>query len=585
MHYPTPQDVERIVAEISKQDKTKITIINRGQLEFALEKPRMHVYGHEQYPELYQKAATVMEVLTKSHVLSDGNKRCAMRVAELMISYNGSLLVLPLKAIRLSVDTAMDEEDRMSEEIVQWFKVHTANNSDQLSVMLGEYVEELSRILTLLKSGKINDAEFLANKWLALDSYPERKEEWERLVETYKAGQVNYPKTSNMPRILKCKLLHDFEYLSHPSIREISANAKLSIMDHELEELRFLELVVRKYEDILRTTKDTKILLYKARILEQFGFSMASLDCLKKILTMDPSQHHAHYHIGSTNLLMGNYQEAVESFKKYIESDSSNPDAYANMSLGLQRMGRNHDAVNAINMAIEIKPHSSYFYRRGMFEAEHEDFTDAEKSVRRALEHEPADSGYLAAYTHILIKTGKIDQALSAGQNAVNLNPDSLECISSLASVYAAKKEYNVAIKHYKQILVKDSDNLSALIDVGGSYSNMGKYEKALPYLKRAVSQDPDNAIGLHSIGITLQKTGRYVEAATYLNRGVSVHPDNLVLLISKAVVQTNLGQMNDAVETLKHAIKVNSYLGRLLETIPEFAPLKDLKSAKELFP
>ena len=81
MHYPTPQDVERIVAEISKQDKTKITIINRGQLEFALEKPRMHVYGHEQYPELYQKAATVMEVLTKSHVLSDGNKRCAMRVA------------------------------------------------------------------------------------------------------------------------------------------------------------------------------------------------------------------------------------------------------------------------------------------------------------------------------------------------------------------------------------------------------------------------------------------------------------------------------------------------------------------------
>ena len=584
MYYPSSQDVEKIVAEISRQDQTKITIINRGQLEFALEKPRMQVYGHEQHSELYQKAATVMEVLTKGHVLSDGNKRCAMKVAELMISYNGSLLVLPLKAIRLSVDTAMDEEDRMSEEIVQWFKVHTANNSDQLSVLLEEYVEEISRILTLLKSGKNNDAKFLANKWLALNSYPERKEEWERLVEEYKTGQANDSKVSKIPGILKCNLLHDSEYPLHPSIRTISKNTKLSIMNHGLEELRFLELVVKTYEETLQTTKDTKILFHKAHILEQFGFSIASLDCLEKILTLDPAQHHAHYHIGSINLLMGNYQKAVESFKKYIESDPSNPDAHANMSLGLQRMGRNHDAVNAINMAIEIKPHSSYFYRRGMFEAEHGDFTSAERSVRRALEHEPDNFGYLAAYARILIKTDKIDQALSAGQRAVNLNPDSLECISSLASVYAVKKEYNVAIRHYKRILAKDSDNLSALIDVGGSYSNMGKYEKALPYLKRVISQDPDNAVGLHSIGITLQKAGKYADAAVYLNRGVSMHPDNLVLLISKAVVQVKLGQMGDAVETLRHAIKVNSELGGMLAVAPEFAPLKGLESAKELF-
>ncbi len=52
------------------------------------------LYGHELYPELYQKAATIMEVLTKSHVLSDGNKRCAMKVAELMISYNVHFFLL-----------------------------------------------------------------------------------------------------------------------------------------------------------------------------------------------------------------------------------------------------------------------------------------------------------------------------------------------------------------------------------------------------------------------------------------------------------------------------------------------------------
>jgi len=32
-----------------------VAIVNEGQLQFALEKPRMSVFGHTAYPELYQK--------------------------------------------------------------------------------------------------------------------------------------------------------------------------------------------------------------------------------------------------------------------------------------------------------------------------------------------------------------------------------------------------------------------------------------------------------------------------------------------------------------------------------------------------
>ena len=584
MHYPNLKDVEDIIAEINRQDKTRIVIRNKGQLEFALEKPMMQVYGYERYPELYQKAAAVMEVLTKGHVLSDGNKRCAMRVAELMISYNASLLVLPLKAIRLSVDTANDEEGRMFKEICQWFKVHTASNADQLSCLLEEYVEEISIIINLLQSKKINDASHLASKWLALDSHSERKNEWDRMVEEYRIGQTNHSMTHKIPEILKCKLLHDSEYPLRPAIRKINKIADLRIVDHKLEELQQYELIVRTCEKVLQTTNDTRILFHKAHLLEQFGFGTASLECLEKILTIDPTQHHAHYHIGSISFLMGNYQKSIASFKRCVESDPRNPEVYINMALSLQRSGRNDDAISAINMAIEIEPRSSYFYRRGMLEAEHGDFTSGEISVKHALDGKPKDSDYLASYVRILIKTGKIDEALSAGQMAVELNPDSLECISSLASVYAAKKEYNVAIRHYNRILSKDPDNLPALVDIGGSYSNMGEYERALPYLKRSLDLDPDNVIGLHSIGITLWKTGKYDEAAVYLNRGVSLYPNNRVLLISKAIVQVKLNQMNDAVETLRRVIKLDPMTGKILAAIPEFAPLRDLESSKDLF-
>ena len=82
MYYPTIKDVEIIIEKLNKRYNMNVTVINRGQLEFALEKPKIELFDHEQYRELYQKSAVLMETLTKSHVLSDGNKRCAMMVAE-----------------------------------------------------------------------------------------------------------------------------------------------------------------------------------------------------------------------------------------------------------------------------------------------------------------------------------------------------------------------------------------------------------------------------------------------------------------------------------------------------------------------
>lgn len=181
MFYPGLSNVEQIINAFNRRHNADIVIINRGQLEFALEKPRMSIYGHELYPELHQKAAVLMEAITKSHTLSDGNKRTAMAVADFMISKNGGQLILPLKAIRLSVDAAMDESDAMSGVIQAWFKVHTAMNDGQLHFMMGELVEEESVVRNMIHDGRSNDAENIVSQWMAFDSYPEHKKRWDEL--------------------------------------------------------------------------------------------------------------------------------------------------------------------------------------------------------------------------------------------------------------------------------------------------------------------------------------------------------------------------------------------------------------------
>ena len=146
--------------------------MNRGLLEAALERPKTAFYGREQYPELYQKAAVLMEDICKNHAMSDGNKRIAVAAAETMARINGCRLILPLKAVRLLADTAMDGGDQMSGQIQAWFKAHVASNPVQLRIMLDEIIDENGAIDEILKRGGEKITKTL-DEWLAFDSHPE----------------------------------------------------------------------------------------------------------------------------------------------------------------------------------------------------------------------------------------------------------------------------------------------------------------------------------------------------------------------------------------------------------------------------
>ena len=137
----TRQDMDGVISNLNNNFNTNVSVLNEGQLGFALDKPRMSLHGRVLYPEMHQKAAVLMETLCKSHTLTDGNKRASVMAAEYLANINGATLVVPLKAARMAVDCAMDADDRMSEEIAAWFKTHIARDELVLAVMLGELVE------------------------------------------------------------------------------------------------------------------------------------------------------------------------------------------------------------------------------------------------------------------------------------------------------------------------------------------------------------------------------------------------------------------------------------------------------------
>ena len=59
-----------------------------GLLNAAALRPQTTLMGHEAYPSLSEKAAALLESLTKNHALVDGNKRLAWAACSVFLSLN-----------------------------------------------------------------------------------------------------------------------------------------------------------------------------------------------------------------------------------------------------------------------------------------------------------------------------------------------------------------------------------------------------------------------------------------------------------------------------------------------------------------
>ncbi|MER5895864.1 Fic family protein [Streptomyces sp. NPDC001876] len=60
-----------------------------GLLDSALARPQASVFGQDAYPDVWQKAAALMESLARNYGLVDGNKRIAWYATWVFLHMNG----------------------------------------------------------------------------------------------------------------------------------------------------------------------------------------------------------------------------------------------------------------------------------------------------------------------------------------------------------------------------------------------------------------------------------------------------------------------------------------------------------------
>lgn len=127
MRYLTPEQVLFIHARLIAETGGEHGIRDLGLLLSAVARPEGTFDGEELYPDLYHKAAALMESLINSHPFVDGNKRSGIASAAMFLRLKGYQLTASNEELESFVLSIARGEVSV-EAIAEWLNLNTKSS-------------------------------------------------------------------------------------------------------------------------------------------------------------------------------------------------------------------------------------------------------------------------------------------------------------------------------------------------------------------------------------------------------------------------------------------------------------------------
>lgn len=121
MKYLTPQQVLAIHDQAVRRFGGSHGIRDVGLVESAVARPQASFAGEDLYPDIFDKAAALLQSLLKNHPFVDGNKRTALSSAGIFLKMNGYNLQNKHQE-EVEFGIKVDNENLTLEQISSWLK-------------------------------------------------------------------------------------------------------------------------------------------------------------------------------------------------------------------------------------------------------------------------------------------------------------------------------------------------------------------------------------------------------------------------------------------------------------------------------
>lgn len=305
---------------------------------------------------------------------------------------------------------------------------------------------------------------------------------------------------------------------------------------------------------------------------------------------------------------MGEFEEARSTFDQALDlyrtwlPQATAPEAehYKDYGIGLQRRGRDAEAVGALRRAIEAGAADGETLRYlALCLLNLHQVAEAEDYARQALEATPSNPDAFKILGDSLAAQGRKDEAVEAYvsaargerarpdealkllEKALRLAPDSYEALVTKArTLYSVGRNDEALDVAERARQLDHPDTVPSLVTLAKILAAMARYDEALERIESALQIDPTDATALATKADILRQKKDLDQAADLVDAVLEADPSNLTALNVKAEILMARRQPVEAVEVTKRVLGSRPDSVRAIAT--QAAALYDLQRYDE---
>lgn len=221
---------------------------------------------------------------------------------------------------------------------------------------------------------------------------------------------------------------------------------------------------------------------------------------LEESVKLDPNNNNSRYNLGTVQVQLHQWREAVENLEKSIELGIPLPEAHFELAKALRGVGepdraaaemktyqeqkKAHDATVAAEAAVAL----------GDKDLSSEKVDEALAKYREAVESEPNDALYRYKLSMALRKSGDRDSERVQLEEALKLDPKLAAAQNELGYLLARSGDADGAVEHFRLAVQTAPAWTEAWVNLAAELATTSHYGEAKQAVEKALSLDPQNA-------------------------------------------------------------------------------------------
>ena len=333
------------------------------------------------------------------------------------------------------------------------------------------------------------------------------------------------------------------------------------------------------YNQIVKIISNSPQLYYNhGNLCYYLGNYSEAINSYKKVLELK-EDHTVYYNLGNAFFKYKKYNKAIEHYEKALELNPAFIDAQENKTLSLAGMGESGKALEYFkNINGQDENNYKVHFIFSILLSDIGKYEESEEEIKKCIKLDSKCAGGFEELGRILLKQNKLNEALEAYENLIILTPDDFTGYYKKGNCYYKLGMRKEAVEYFKKSIELKPDNYKSYFNMAVALDEMGSRNEAIEMFNKAIEIKPDFVDAYNNLGIILSYMGRNNEAIQIYEEGIRRNPEEFSMFFNMGIMLAEAGRNHEAVAAYRNALKIkpdeceiNNYLGAALTKIRSY--------------